>query len=129
MWRPEVNIHINKVSSQTTNVNMNQLKYSRWLFVFRLWKFLSLATVLVNIDETCIKYKTKTNYSLIQRRRLREFKASPFSGSINMIFAIFLINPTVYLHTWSTNSNIFKTFGHLWLGGEMIINILAIMKR
>ena len=130
MWRPDADTHINKVSSQITNVDMNQPKYLRWLFAVRLWKSLILATLLINIDETCINYKIKTNYSWTQRVRPREFKARLFSRLINMIFAKVLMEPDYEPSRMGKQTPIFfKTFGHLWWGGLMIINILAIMKR
>ena len=111
--------HINKVSAQPTNRDLTQLKYSRWLFAIRLSKSLNILTLLINIDETNINYETKTNYSWTNRGRLREFKTKPFSGSINMIFAI-LSNSSWFwtLKQDTTDGYVFQKFWMLlmsWL--------------
>ena len=104
-------IHLNRISSQSTNVNLEQLRYWRWLFCIRLAKSLDSSTLLINIDETNINYKTKTNYSWSQRGGLREFKSKPFSGSINMIMTI--MSNGAWFWTFiqrTTNSEIFRAY-------------------
>ena len=104
-------IHLNRKSSQSTNVNLEQLRYWRWLFYIRLAKSLDSSTLLINIDETNINYKTKTNFSWSQRGGLREFKSKSFSGSMNMIMTI--MSNGAWFWTFiqrTTNSEVFRAY-------------------
>ena len=111
---------LNRISSQPTNSNLDQLQYSRWLFWIRLAKFIDESTLLINIDETSINYKTKINYCWTQKNKAREFKCKPFSGSVTMIFTI--ISNGAWFWTFnqgSTNSDVFLRY---WWSLEKWLN-------
>ena len=102
---------LNRISSQPTNSNLDQLQYSRWLFWIRLAKFIDGSTLLLNIDETSINYKTKINYCWTQKNKAREFKCKSFSSSVTMIFTI--ISNGAWFWTFnqgSTNSDVFLRY-------------------
>ena len=103
---------LNKISSQPTISNLDQLKYSRWLFWIRLAKFIDECTLLVNIDKTSINYNAKINYCCTQKDKTLEIKCKPFSGFVTVIFAI-ISNGTWFktLNQESTNSDVFF---HYW---------------
>ena len=102
---------LNKISSQPTNSNLDQLQYSRWLFWIRLAKFIDESTLLINIDKTSINYKAKINYCWTQKNKAREFKCKPFLGSKTMIFTI-ILNCTWFwtFNQGSTNSDVFLCY-------------------
>ena len=109
--RTNVNIHSSRVSSQATNIDLELLSYWRCLFSVRLAKVLDSSTLIINIDETNLNYKTKTNYSWTQKGKQREFKSKPFSGSINMIFSIMSNGAWFWtLRYGATNSEVFKDY-------------------
>ena len=61
------------ICGRPNNIDIESLKYARVYFSLLIAKEFSNNFLLVNIDETNINYKTKTNYSWWRRNTYKEF--------------------------------------------------------
>ena len=85
--------------------------FIRKLFCIKFAKEINPQTLIVNIDESNINYKTKTNYSWCRKGTNRDFKCLPFSGSINMIMSIFSNGAWFWVFkTGNTNGEVFNAY-------------------
>ena len=62
-----------RICGRRNNIGIESLKYEWVYFSLLIAKEFSNNFVLVNIDETNINYKTKTNYSWWRRNTYKEF--------------------------------------------------------
>ena len=63
MLKVDGNISYKRICGRSNNIDIENLKYARVYFSLLIAKEFSNNFLLVNIDETNINYKTKTNYS------------------------------------------------------------------
>ena len=78
-----------RCSSRPFNLNVKLQELKKTLFVVKLLKMIRRSTLLINIDETVVSYKTKSNYSWSLKGSSANLSTMVMSGSINIVSAIF----------------------------------------
>ena len=86
--RNKAKIRYKKIKSRPSNVNFMKIGSTRRLFAVMFSKVINDNTLVINIDESSINRNLKSKYSWIFKGRSHEAKNVQFSGSLNVIMAI-----------------------------------------
>ena len=77
-----------RVKSRPNGVDLDRLNSIRSLFAIKFSRLIDRDTLLVNIDESCINRKVKSNYSWLFKGCPVEVNNSVISDSANLIMGI-----------------------------------------
>ena len=100
-----------RISSRPNNVDFLKIRACRNLFSVRLGKWLQQTSVIMNVDECSINYKTKSNYSWTPKYEWKDFQNASFCDSISVILWVMSNGDwgcSIIKHT--INSEIFSIF-------------------
>ena len=89
VMRKEFWLYYKLINSRPCNIIYERLQITRVLFSIWLSNIIDNDVLLINIDETCLKKATKSNYSWIPTGEVGEVLNTNFTNSMNIVLAIY----------------------------------------